>query len=66
MYNVINGDVTYSMISLLVVLEHLLTERQRNMQKQHATFYYYGLMFMQLQTYLGLIGFVLTEARFAG
>jgi hypothetical protein len=66
MYNVINGDVLILDDIAVGDVISFTYERQRKMRKQRATFFYHGLMLMQLQTCLELVGFVLTKTRFAG
>jgi hypothetical protein len=66
MYNVINGDV--SILNDIAVGDVITFTygTAAKMRQQRATFFYHGLMLMQLQTCLELIGFVLTKTRFAG
>jgi hypothetical protein len=66
MYNVINGDV---LILNDIAVGDVITftyGTAAKMRRQRATHLYHGLMLMQLQTCLELIGFVLTKTRFAG
>jgi hypothetical protein len=66
MYNVINGDV---LILNGIAVGDVITftyGTAAKMRKSHITIFYHGLMLMQLQTYLELIGFVLPKTRFAG
>lgn len=65
MYNVINGDV---FIANSIAVGDVITFTYRTaakMRQQRVTLFYHGIMLMQLQTCLELIGFVLTKKRFA-
>jgi hypothetical protein len=66
MYNVINGDVLILddvAVGDVITFTYGTAAKMRN---QRAIIFYHGLMLMQLQTCLELIGFVLTKKRFAG
>jgi len=66
MYNVINGDV---LILNDIAVGDVITftyGTAAKMRKRHIAIFYHGLMLIQLQTCLELVGFVLTKTRFAG
>ena len=66
MYNVINGDVLkLNGIAVGDVIKFTYGTAAE-MRQPSVTFFYHGIMLMQLQTCLELVGFVPTKSRFAG